>query len=207
MSTVATLQRHAPVFMDPKLLLCTSVHEKGCRGEIPGRPCRCGLAMWLTGESHQVCVLEKNDESAQVILAPWLRPVWVEASMLTSFRPYKAAPEGSSPASLPRDIDVLHPYLTPFTEPMIYPRRRLRPQCGQLVFIRGEIQEPWRFLAIAGAGDFKFAILIDPEVPPDQALAPDFPQVHVVELGAGESWQKLIVVYPLPDGTADPGWR
>ena len=201
---IAVLASQAPIFADPKLLRPTSRHSTSCANRRGG-PCRCGLAMWITTSTQEVQVLERQKEASRIVLAPWTAPVWVETSLLHAWRKESAPRTPEEPKEQARDIDLVRTQLK--LGPLTYGRRRLRPKCGELVFIRGQSQAPWRFLAVAGTGERALAILVDPEVAPSNAMTPDWPEAQLVELDGGEPWRKLLVVFPLPDGTENPGWR
>jgi hypothetical protein len=97
------------------------------------------------------------------------------------------------------------------------PRRRRAIRGGELVFIRppyrepGEGQHPWRFLGTIFDGSQRHALLIDGTLRPERGLGPLWNQQKTVPLvkdrKSVDLSRVLIPLFPLPDGTEDPGWR
>lgn len=96
------------------------------------------------------------------------------------------------------------------------PRRRRDIRGGELVFIRKSYREhpneqhPWRYLGQVYDGENRYALLIDGTLRPERGLGPLWNQQTTVLLERDdktlEPKQVLIPIFPLPDGTKDPGW-
>jgi hypothetical protein len=94
-----------------------------------------------------------------------------------------------------------------------YPRRRRDLQGGELVFVRSERSSgtwtPLRYLLCAMLHDGSWeAVLIDPRLPPERALTPDWKDLTRVKIPGidPDPGRVLFPAFPLPDGCKDPGW-
>lgn len=210
MATVTKVKSRTPSFADPELEVPIPLHLPRCPARLDdeGRPgfqrCRCGTATWFLTAGEEVEVVEERGEA--VLIRPDGRAlVWVESALL-SFR--RQRPE-TPPPSQETDLFRLQQYLEKNPRRK-WPRRRSRPQGGDLVFVRTEFKagqrKPLRFLFTQRRGDVVCAVLMDPALSPSQGFRPAWQHLRYEPL-KGEPWQHLLVAFPLPDKTESPGWK
>ena len=203
----------APIFADAALTVPMPLHSERCparldaRG-VPGdRLCRCQSGRW-TLEVGSLGAELLLDGDAALVRFDGHSPCWVErGAVVRELRretPKVPAPRGPQ---LPPDLVLLRERLDDGL--CRYPRRRLRPAGGDLVFVRSDARSgtwrPRRFLCTTRTSKGRVAVLIDPALLRTQTGTLGWHQGDYLPLH-GEPWQSLLVAYPLPDGTEDPGW-
>ena len=212
MSKVAAVKGRTPSFADADLTVPTPVHLQRCparldeEGRASPSMCRCSSATWFLTPGEDVEIV--REEGRAVLVRPDSRGlVWVEETLL-SFRRDREEGESTS-RSEETDLLVLWRFLDANPRKR-WPRRRARPQGGDLVFIRSEFRagerSPMRFLFIERRDGKRYAVLLDAGLSPSQGFRPAWQHWRRLELAA-EPWQQLLVAFPLPDKTQSPGWK
>ncbi len=219
----ATTQR-LPVFADQRLTVPTVVHGPKCQaqahedGVVSTQSCRCHSAKTRLDPAQPVCLISMQDERA-LVHEQDSGLFWVESSSLI---PTAAPPP---PPEIPLRIRRAPPadYIeveASLGEPAFkLPRRRRRIQGGEIVFIRADYSDkttepvPWRFFGLTFVNNMCAILLIDASLRFDGDLEKiGWPQQRTLILGVRngkdvEPHQLLIPVFPLPNGTEDPGWE
>jgi hypothetical protein len=72
--------------------------------------------------------------------------------------------------------------------------------------LKATTQIPWRLLGLIAYNNKPAALLIRPEIHAENALNPRWDQQTITPL-IEDLTRTLIPVFPLPDGTEDPGWK
>lgn len=212
-------KRPMPVFADADLMHPSIVHGAGCGaaskddGIAPSNlKCRCKRIDASVPKSTPMCLIDKRP-GALLVHTLGSGPFWIEEA---SFRRCRRPPE---PSRHERRSRIPADYLEVETalggsRPLKLGRRRRPIQGGEIVFIRSDLRNgepvPWRYLAQTFVDDVPAALLIDPSIPIDRALALHWDQQQTLPLLKNNTPvranQLLIPVFPLPDGTEDPGW-
>lgn len=143
---------------------------------------------------------------ATLVLPRQRGPVWVETYTLASRR---SEVETESVDRSVTDISVLRAYLADNPRKK-WPRRRTPPRGGDIVFVRKAFRSgeraPLRYLFCVRRDGVSYAALLDPEVNPSMAMRPDWSHLTMFPL-VGDPWRDLMVAFPLPDKTENPGWK
>lgn len=218
--------RTIPVFADSALETASVIHVEGCRsGANEDGHARATLCTNRFCVQHQlqqgVAVLEVHrTETSLLVRTQTSSPFWIEEGTTVPCR----APKTQDRVRSSRQHTILLPppdYL--LVDAWIgngstkLPRRRRPIRGGEIVFLRSELNEKrdpeiWRFFALSFHNSRKIALIIDASIPFDSALNPGWRQCRPVLLEHQDGLQVqpeqlLIPVFPLPDGTQDPGWR
>lgn len=206
-----------PVFADADLEERSAIHSDRCpaQADTDGKSrstlCRCLGAVYVLKSGTPVLTLYDNGE-AQLVRLIDSGSFWVESKVS------KISVKAPQPTQrfvytrhqpFPPDYTALQSALVDGKMKLLRRRRPLRG--GELCFVRGDAdQHPWRFLGQIWDGVQRSALLLDAEVRAERALGPHWNQQTIVSLMRDgqilEPHQVLYPVFPLPDGTKDPGW-
>lgn len=203
-----------PAFTEEELREPARIHLHHCpgalqiNGKLPRGRCRCQSANSQVyqgdkGDLH----FEKGD--AALVSFDGYGPVWVEKVGLLRIKAIGIPGPNIEPVLGPKVPPDLEATMEALKRPLRFPRRRRPIKGGELVFVRAEktagLLLPKRFFWCAKGS----AALIDPRLSPEQAMSPDWCEVEMVTLPGGHNGpaRVLFPVFPLPDGTEDPGWR
>jgi len=207
----------APIFRNSDLSVPMPLHTERCparldRRGVPGdRLCRCRSGRWVLEVGLSGTEIDAKN-GAILVQFEGYSPCWIERSALvselkatvTTLDPLRTPPPG---AELPPDLELLRQVLSEGVSR--WPRRRTRPVGGDLVLVRAEVKagepRPWRFLCTTRQAGARVAVLLDPELARSQVGTFGWHQARYLQLH-GDPWQSLLVAFPLPDGTDDPGW-
>jgi len=212
-----TSTRPLPVFGDSELTVRSAIHSDRCpsssdeQGSPNDSPCRCLAALYVLQTSIPVCTL-KVENDAVLVQTIDSGPFWVEGNV---HRRRANEPEKTKQFVPLRRRSLPPDYLKvqiAMGEGSLSLGRRRRPIVGgEICFLRGDKnQTPWRFLGMFFDGVNKVMLIIDAELRYERGLGPTWSQhkqVPLVRDGKSlEPNQLLIPVFPLPDGTENPGW-
>lgn len=212
-----TPRRVLPVFGDKDLSVRSAIHSDRCPArsslDAPADDsvCRCVSATFTVRPGMAVRTLFVEGDS-QLVQMNDSGPFWLEARV-GKVRTKTPEPEAVfiplRRRPLPPDYLELQRALQGGRLKM--PRRRRPVKGGEICFIRSDPdQHPWRFFGIVFDGTTQHALLIDSILRYESALMPGWKQQTLVPLVRdGKKLapeQVLIPVFPLPDGTKDPGW-
>lgn len=197
----------APAFLDPDLSVPARIHRLSCPA-LRDRLCRCGSP---GGDlpPGPLTILQKRGDAAQV-QHPDFSAVWIEIELL---KPVAPRPTRESPhhGEAPSDFLLLERWLDVHGAPS-YGRRRRHPHSGEMVWVRAELRDPdqepvpWRLLSVVQLEGQPTVTLIHPARPGAEALYASWEEVRHLQAPKGAA-SALLPVFPLPDGTEDPGWK
>lgn len=208
--------RRLAVYADAELTVMRSIHSQSCPlvaradGAVSHGMCRCSSARFFLAENTPILTLSVQGD-AQLCRAIDSGPFWIESGVPQRRCKAPVAPPTDmfSPKPLPKDVLAVQ---MARTEGRLKRKRRRRAIRGaEICILRDDPDEHlWRFIGTVCEGERHRALLIDAEVHADRGLAPAPHERIVVELErAGKPLkprQVLYPVFPLPDGTEDPGW-
>jgi hypothetical protein len=220
-------RKKVPVFADAAMTVPGFVHQIGCPaeahpdGHLPDRRCasKCSSAVVRVGAMVPMRVVQISEQSILAHLQD-SGLFWVERAGLqrasAPANPVQVHDPLRAHRLIPPDYIAIETYLGihPGTK---FPRRRRVVQGGEIVLLRNELAKhdgelsTWRYLGMTMHHGVPAVILIDPRLAPVVALNPGWGQHLTLPLRRGgkaaEPHQLLLPVFPLPDGTKDPGWR
>ena len=203
-----------PLFTDARLVERAVLHQPGCKGSLqengePSGPCTCHSAHAILPERSKVQIVDLSEEAALVDFPPH-GILWIESAGLSPIPTPRVIPcRSPSPFPVSRCLDwellqEKHPVAPP-----TYPRRRREPVGGEIVYLRNDLHQgaalPWRFYGTTQTEKGTEVLLIDPSLDPTRALGPSWVQVKRFLIEKSPA-SYLIPVFPLPDGTRNPGW-
>jgi hypothetical protein len=222
----ARAKRDLPPFSDAALRAPARLHDDRCPGAVqqnglpPRGRCNCDSAtsMVPSGSIGSLHIQDFKGASSLVSFAGY-GPAWFESKGLHELRdmqPVKMSPGGpdcpvdQGTDDRPADIQLFEGWTKKNGTPK-YGRRRRPIKGGELVYVRQERLagrfEPWRFVFCSRREGVHVAVLARPELPPTGVISPDWDEVRLIPLKEdGLPHRVLFPVYPLPDGTEDPGW-
>ena len=160
--------------------------------------------------------MREEDEAVLVDFDAW-GPTWIELTLLAPgpapahYKKQFPQADAKNRFSPPPDWTLLRHALR--GQPIQPGRRRRPPLSGELVWIRGELpydlEHAWRFLCQVRPPSGRGVVLLQPEIRADQALVPASKDVRFAPFPEGRETPEAILlpIFPLPDGTENPGWR
>lgn len=193
----------SPVFEDPEMMSPGHLHERGCPGAVSSEgvrsssTCRCSSCTDRTTPGLIGRVLEENPVAC-LVQFDGHAPAWVERATLTMGVHLQEKPAGRI---------VPHDHLLAKAADLSLIHRRRRPKGGEIVFLRNDRTTSWRFLFTVEIEGVGHVLLVDPAMPPADAISPPPEATCILPLGERRIESVLVPVFPLPDGTPDPGWR
>jgi hypothetical protein len=209
-----------PLFRTVELRSPDVLHSDHCgtrlddSGHPVGRRCTCYRTKRRLDERQVVQIVQIQGLAALVDPLNGA-PCWVELAGLTpDKRPRIEEIRRRSVTLPPPDFMAVDRAL--LDGPIRHPRRRRCPHGGEIVLVRSEMNdkdadaEPMRLLCQILRDDTMTAVLIDPKLTFDQALSPSWSQRREIPLKHNGKdvtlAQALVPVFPLEDGTDNPGW-
>jgi hypothetical protein len=147
---------------------------------------------------------------AALVKFSYRAPVWVETGTLMTILHKPYAPEKENAQS---DILKFEDWSEANPQPKKWKRRRRPIKGGELVLVRAERDQlkAYRFIMTyqkhQTAENPTYAMLLDPHASKEEALNPNWTQIRNVLVPEGKSPNSILYpIFPLNDGTEDPGW-
>lgn len=195
------LKVRSPAFTDAALTKPGIIHLARC----PASPdsgivrlnaiCKCHSGIRIAPLGARIAILEETSISVRCVMSG-SAPFWVER--LTTREATGEEPPRARRYKIPDDYRKLE----------LYTGEHGRPPGHQRTGERHEIvlhnKSTWRIFAYKGDPSSTDAVLIRPMLSAENALGATFQQIKIIDR---KKVSKLRPVFPLPDGTENPGWK